>query len=960
MVEPGDPITLRKAPADTPHTACVHDPTSDTQAVKRRWHGVLRGFGITAALAAAVTLGLWLTQPWSELQFVAPAFVLASAAAAWLGGYWVGAATVLVAYLIAGYLFPGPHEPFALWSFPQLLVHLIFSAIAIMFGGAARSMQQHAQAAIARLKGELGERARTEALRAMGEHRARDEAQRVQRQLQERVEELEKLMDLIPIGLYLAHDAQCHRITGNRAAGELLSTDPRSNLSSSAPHDQHLVRRHRVLQNGRELAVHEFPLQRAAAQGVAVSGDEYQVVFEDGSVKYVYGYASPLFDAQGKVRGALAALLDVTPRKRAQAELEEVHARISSILETITDAFCALDRDWRYTYINRQAEQYYGRDKRSLLGQNIWEVFPQLITTETYRQLHHALRENVPVHFEVNSPTMRRWVEVHAYPGPQGMSVFFRDIEARKRSATEVERLNRELNSRIGELETLLELLPVGVWIGNASCNRLVGNRAAYQILGLPFGINASLTSPDARHPPLSQLRFTIDGQPAAPTALPMHKTARSGVACENIEYEVTRSDGTRRIVYGSAAPLFDEDGRVRAVIGAHTDVTERKHTELALREAHRQKDEFLATLAHELRNPLNPIRSALAVLRLQYQVQPGSPWPGEVIDRQVRQMARLLDDLLDVSRLTLNRLELRRSTALLVDVVSLAVETSRPLIEAAAHRLDIELPAQPVYVDADVTRLAQVFSNLLNNAAKYTDPGGRIALSAKLEEGHARVVVEDTGIGIAPERLAQVFDMFSQEQPALDRSHSGLGIGLALSRALVQLHGGSLEAASEGRGRGSRFTVILPVTMPPAEAAHASASVHAAQPAADGMGKHVLVVDDNRDSAESLAMYLELMGHTVSTAFDGEQAITTVQAKRPEVVLLDIGLPGQNGYEIARKIRETAGGREILLVAITGWGQEEDKRRAREAGFDLHLTKPVDPHAIADLLQTPSAQPAH
>jgi len=256
----------------------------------------------------------------------------------------------------------------------------------------------------------------------------------------------------------------------------------------------------------------------------------------------------------------------------------------------------------------------------------------------------------------------------------------------------------------------------------------------------------------------------------------------------------------------------------------------------------------------------------------------------------------------------------------------------------------------QPIYVDADATRLSQVFSNLLNNAAKYTDRGGRIVISAKLDRGQVSIVVEDTGIGIAPERLAQVFDMFSQEQPALDRSHSGLGIGLALSRALVQLHGGKIEAHSAGRGRGSRFTVLLP-TVNSKSALPYDVILTTSE---DKVGpRRILVVDDNRDSAESLALYLELLGHTVRMAHDGIEAVSAAAALRPDAVLLDIGLPGQNGYEVARCLRGTAWGRDLLLVAITGWGQEEDKRRARESGFDIHLTKPVDPRALVDLLQS-------
>jgi len=424
------------------------------------------------------------------------------------------------------------------------------------------------------------------------------------------------------------------------------------------------------------------------------------------------------------------------------------------------------------------------------------------------------------------------------------------------------------------------------------------------------------------------------------------------------LEHRVIRSDGSIGWTFSRAIPLKNETNQIIEWFGAARDITQRRQREEALLQADGQKDQFIPVLAHELRNPLSPIRSALAILRMQSGPGTDAQWPGEVIDRQVQQMARLLDDLLDVSRITLNRLDLRRQLASIADIVSASVETSRPVIEASGHRLDIEVPEQQVYVDADSTRLAQVFSNLLNNAAKYTDPGGRIQLSVERVGDQVSIVVDDNGIGIAPERLAQVFDMFSQEQPALDRSHSGLGIGLALSRALVHMHGGTIEARSEGRGRGSRFTVVLPSVDSTESAAPAAQSV--ATPVADSVGKRVLVVDDNRDSAESLALYLQLMGYTVYTAHDGDEALSAGANLHPDAVLLDIGLPGQNGYEVARSMRATSWGRTLLLIAITGWGQEDDKRRARESGFDVHLTKPVDPGAVADLLQAAPAQHAH
>ncbi len=309
--------------------------------------------------------------------------------------------------------------------------------------------------------------------------------------------------------------------------------------------------------------------------------------------------------------------------------------------------------------------------------------------------------------------------------------------------------------------------------------------------------------------------------------------------------------------------------------------------------------------------------------------------------------MARLLEDLLDVSRITRNKLELRKSRVTLSSVVENAVETSRPLIEGGGHELAVALPPEPVYLDADLVRLAQVFSNLLNNAAKYTERGGRIWLAAERRDGEVLVSVRDTGIGISVEMMPRLFEMFSQANRSLDRSQGGLGIGLSLVRGLVELHGGTVRAHSKGPGTGSEFVVRLPVVAEPKGAASAAGS----QPS--GAGRKILVADDNRDAAESLAMILAILGHEVHTASDGQEAVDAAEALRPDMVVLDIGMPRLNGYQAARRIREQPWGRNIVLVALTGWGQAEDKRQAMAAGFTAHMVKPAEPTALAALLRS-------
>jgi signal transduction histidine kinase/ActR/RegA family two-component response regulator len=372
------------------------------------------------------------------------------------------------------------------------------------------------------------------------------------------------------------------------------------------------------------------------------------------------------------------------------------------------------------------------------------------------------------------------------------------------------------------------------------------------------------------------------------------------------------------------------------------------RQNELALREADRRKDEFLALLAHELRNPLAPIRYALAAAKKSGRTREQQRRAEEVVERQVAHMSRLLDDLLDISRITRGMLALQRSRAELTLVIGAALETARPMIEAKHHTLSLDLPRHPVQLEADAVRLAQVFANLLINAAKYTEPGGQLQLRATRENGEVIVVVRDNGIGIAPEMMPRLFTLFTQGSATQGRTQDGLGVGLALVRGLVELHGGSVEARSDGAGRGSEFTVRLPVGTPVTEAPATEAAME--ETAASAL--RVLVVDDSRDAADTCAALLELSGHRVQTAYGGRRALEVAESFRPHVLLLDIGLPDVDGYQLARTIRSTPWGRRAQLVAVTGWGQEEDRRRALEVGFDYHLTKPVAAEELDGLLR--------
>ncbi|MEJ6020939.1 response regulator [Ramlibacter sp. PS4R-6] len=373
----------------------------------------------------------------------------------------------------------------------------------------------------------------------------------------------------------------------------------------------------------------------------------------------------------------------------------------------------------------------------------------------------------------------------------------------------------------------------------------------------------------------------------------------------------------------------------------------ELQQSEARLMEANRRKDEFLATLAHELRNPLAPVRNAVEILKRQGGDADRVAWSTQLIDRQVAALARLIDDLMDVSRINQGRIELQRDKVSLGDVLGDAIETVKPLVEAAHQDLVVLLPDhQQLAVEADRTRLAQAFVNLLNNASKYTDPGGRIEVGVHVERGAAMVTVRDSGIGIPPDKLDSVFEMFSQVESALSRSRGGLGIGLSLTQRLVQMHGGSVKAHSEGLGKGSRFHVELPL----AQGADAAAPKERREQArAEAL--RILVADDNVDAAETLATLLQVMGHTVAQVHDGEAAATAAAAAEYDLVILDIGMPRLNGYEACKRIRAQAGGSRPVLVALTGWGQEQDLQQSRTAGFDRHMVKPVDADELEKVL---------
>jgi signal transduction histidine kinase/ActR/RegA family two-component response regulator len=505
-----------------------------------------------------------------------------------------------------------------------------------------------------------------------------------------------------------------------------------------------------------------------------------------------------------------------------------------------------------------------------------------------------------------------------------------------------------ELRQRLRSLAALIERAPVPIAIAHdPECRVVTANRALAFLLGTPADANISMAPQAATR---TLYRIQRGGRDIPTSELPMQYAIAHRTSVSN-EIEIVRADGRLVYVQNDVEPLYDTHGHIYACVSVCVDLTERKLAEDALREADRRKDEFLATLSHELRNPLAPIRTALEVMRIARDDAELVEKSRATMERQLTHLVRITDDLLDVSRITQNKVGLRRERIDLRAALHSAIEATRSLLETRGHTVALDLPALPLWVDADFTRLSQVFSNLLNNAAKYTDPGGRVGVNAVVRDTRAVVTVTDTGIGIPAEMLPRVFDMFTQLQEHRDRTHGGLGIGLTLAKRLIELHNGSISVRSEGAGLGTCVTVALPVTKPAA----AGRSQGVRDASASGAPCRILVAEDNHDAAEMMQVMLQFKGHDVRVAADGVHAVEVASTFKPQIAFLDIGMPRMDGYEAARRIRELLG-RHIVLVALTGWGQDEDKHRSRDAGFDHHLTKPPEPEVLERLIDECSA----
>jgi PAS domain S-box-containing protein len=643
--------------------------------------------------------------------------------------------------------------------------------------------------------------------------------------------------------------------------------------------------------------------------------------------------------------GIIIGLGESARKAQADKTSQLLTARLlASIVESSDDAIVSKSLDGIIQSWNAGAERLFGYSAEQAIGRHISLVIPPerlaeeddiVASLKAGKRIDHVETERV------RSDGQRVQVSLTISPIRDasgvviGASKIARDVTERKRIEAEREKF-----------VTLIENSTDFIGMCDLDGVPFFVNRAGLKMVGLD-------DIEQARRMPVASFFFSEDQDRMMHEFFP--SVLRNGHGEVEVRFRHFKTGAPRWMAY-KVLTLPGADGRPVAFATVSQDVTERRRLEDDLRrvvaelsDADRRKNEFLAMLAHELRNPLAPISNAVRALSLGRRDETAVDSASEMLERQVGQIIRLVDDLLDVSRISRGKIALRPERVELTRIIDQAVEASRAQYRSMDQELTVSLPSEPVYLNADPTRLAQVVGNLLNNAHKFTDVGGRISVAVEREGAQVVIRVKDTGVGIAAEHLAGIFEMFTQVESSLERSRSGLGIGLTLVKTLVEMHGGTVEAHSDGPGRGSEFVVRLPVLRDVPESLSPAAPEHL--DASPVVRRRVLIVDDNRDAAEWLATLLSLSGHETHIALDGDQAVKAAERLLPDAILLDIGLPRIDGYEVCRRIREQPWGRGLMIVALTGWGQEEDRQKSKEAGFNTHLVKPVDDEVIMNLL---------
>jgi PAS domain S-box-containing protein len=702
----------------------------------------------------------------------------------------------------------------------------------------------------------------------------------------------------------------------------------------------------RIVNEGSRQPV-ENPALRALKEGVVVGLANHTILIaRDGKERPIDDSAAPIRDTNGNVIGSVLVFRDISEKKRAQQVLRESEGRFRGLMEQAPFSVQVFTPDGRTVGVNRAWEELWGVTLDQLADYNVLED-PQLEAKGISRYLRRAFDgepveipaieydpgQTIPNRSRHKDP--KRWVSAVAYPLKDESGIIrevvlvHQDITARRRAEEERDRftfLVQNSHDFIGMCD--MDFRPFFV---NREGIRLVGFDSLEQALSTPV------------------LDFFFPEDQAFLTEQFFPHVIRDGFGEVEIRFRHFKSGEPIWFTY-SVLALRDGDGKPNGFATISRDITRLKQANEALQQADRRKDEFLATLAHELRNPLAPIRNSLQVLKMPRVDAEMAAQTREMMERQVHHLVRLVDDLLDVSRVMRGKIELRRERVELATIIARAVETAKPLIEVQGHQLEIRVANESLLVDADPVRLTQVFGNLLTNAAKYTEPHGQVWLSADRDGEQALLTIRDTGIGIAPDMLPHVFELFVQADQATTKAHGGLGIGLTLAKNLVEMHGGRIEAHSGGLGKGSEFTIYLPLLALQASALEAKTG-NSSDHVIRNTGHRLLVVDDNHDAAITLSMLLRLQGHEVRVAHNGLSALEVAASFRPDLIFLDLGMPGMDGYEVARRIRQSPGLEATILAALTGWGQPDDRRRTAEAGFDHHLVKPVEPKAIESLL---------
>jgi PAS domain S-box-containing protein len=752
------------------------------------------------------------------------------------------------------------------------------------------------------------------------------------------------------------------------------------------------------------------PVHRVLGTGKVVGlANHTALIGKEGRVIAIEDSAAPIRDANGDVSGAVLVFHDVTDRRAAERALRASEERLRATFSQAAVGIATASLENRFVEANRKCCDILGYTLEELQQRTFMELTHPDDLAETRREMARLRAGEIDV-YKLEKRYVRKdgqivWsrttvTQLRAATGETDRFIgVLEDITDRKRAeialrnqARVLEILNETGRSIAGQLDLhvlVQQVTDAATQLSGAKFGAFFYNvldehgesfllfslsgapREAFEKFGLPRNtpvfdatfrglgvVRSDDITKDPRYGTMAPHHGMPEGHLPVRSYLATPVTSRSGDVIGGLFFghpdAGVFNEHAERLVVGVAAQAAIGIDNARLYEAAQRELARRERAEAALRETDRRKDEFLATLAHELRNPLAPIRQAAQISKAPTATEAQKRWSHDVISRQVDHMALLLDDLLDVSRITRGTLELRTEMTELTAVIDAAVETARPVIDAKRHVLAIDVPQTPVHFSADPLRLAQVLSNLLTNAAKYTDPEGKITLSAAATAEAITIRVKDTGIGIPPDALRKVFAMFSQVKSSQDRSEGGLGIGLALARGLVELHGGTIEAQSAGVGHGSEFVVHLPRRVLGAGRG-TPAGEAAARPASR---LRVLVADDNRDAAESLAMLLRIEGHDVTVAHDGAEALAAFHSVRPEVALLDVGMPKMNGYDLARSIREDSLGRAVTLVAVTGWGQDSDKARALAVGFNYHFTKPVEPERLCELLRSEHLAP--